>query len=67
MLTPAVALASGVTTAVCNTLGAIFRADEVWEGLRKFGGIGALSVAADAIVGKGILLRVNKNTRAYSI
>lgn len=67
MLTSAIALASGVTATVSNALATIFCADEVWEGLREFGGIGALPISADAVVGEGILLRVNKSTAAYSV
>lgn len=50
VLASAVALASGVTTASSNTLGTIFRADEVWEGLRVFGGIGRHAVSADTVI-----------------
>jgi len=58
MLTSAIALASGVTAAVSNALATIFCADEVWEGLREFRGIGALPISADAVVGEGIWVTI---------
>lgn len=52
MLTSAVGLAGGITAAVGHTLCAIFCADEVRKSLGELGGIGALAVSADAIVGE---------------
>lgn len=52
VLASAVTLALSVASTSSNTLDAILRANEVWESLRVFGGIGLLSVSADTVIGQ---------------
>lgn len=45
-----------VAVACSDTLVSVFGAEEVWERLGIFGGVGSKSIAANAIVGESFLL-----------